>query len=195
MNLIFKANLEHSMENLKKAPRRARGRPRAWDDKTAQNTIKSLDRAMEIFEHLSGAEGKSLTAIATEMGQAPATIYRVLVTLEGRGLVEFDQQEQLWYIGPRAFVIGARFLRRTSLVERARPILRGAGAAVAAARPPPPPPPLRPRGLPLPPPPDWIFGMRCCPLRHATAEAAVSPSRSPCRIIAPWFRGSPPRRW
>ncbi|WP_193142697.1 HTH-type transcriptional regulator BhcR [Meridianimarinicoccus sp. MJW13] len=104
--------------------RKSRGRPRGWDDKTGQNTIKSLDRAMEVFEYLSEAQGKTLTAIASEMGQSPATVYRVLVTLQGRGLVEFDAEEQQWHIGPRAFVIGARFLRRTSLVDRARPILR-----------------------------------------------------------------------
>ncbi len=104
--------------------RKARGRPRGWDDKTAQNTIKSLDRAMQVFEYLSAAQGKPLTALANETGQSPATVYRILVTLEGRGLVEFDHQEQVWHIGPRAFVIGARFLRRTSLVDRARPIMR-----------------------------------------------------------------------
>ena len=79
---------------------------------------------MEVFEFLSQAQGKALTTIATDMGQSPATVYRILVTLEGRGLVEFDPVEQLWHIGPQAFVIGARFLRRTSLVDRARPILR-----------------------------------------------------------------------
>ncbi len=104
--------------------RRSRGRPRGWDDKTAQNTIKSLDRAMEVFEFLSEGNGKALTALASEMGQSPATVYRILVTLEGRGLVEFDPIEQIWMIGPKAFVIGARFLRRTSLVDRARPVLR-----------------------------------------------------------------------
>ncbi len=114
----------NSQDNANPAPRRARGRPRDWDDKTAQNTIKSLDRAMEVFEFLSEAQGKSLTGIATEMGQSPATVYRILVTLETRGLVEFDLQDQVWHIGPRAFVIGSRFLRRTGLVERARPILR-----------------------------------------------------------------------
>lgn len=111
-------------ENQQETPRRARGRPRGWDDKTAQNTIKSLDRAMEIFEYLSTDQGKALSQLATELGQSPATVYRVLVTLEARGLVEFDAEEQRWYIGARAFVIGARFLRRTSLVDRARPILR-----------------------------------------------------------------------
>ncbi|SLN36822.1 Acetate operon repressor [Roseivivax jejudonensis] len=105
-------------------PRRARGRPRDWHDKTEQNTIKSLDRAMEILEFLSESRGMALTAIAGQMGQSPATVYRVLVTLEGRGLVEFEPDEQLWHVGAGAFVIGARFLRRTSLVERARPVLR-----------------------------------------------------------------------
>ncbi len=38
--------------------------------------------------------------------------------------MEFDGEEQVWHIGAQAFVIGARFLRRTSLVDRARPILR-----------------------------------------------------------------------
>lgn len=113
-----------SQENRLSVGRKARGRPRGWDDKTAQNTIKSLDRAMEVFEYLSEAQGKPLTVLADEMGQSPATVYRILVTLEGRGLVEFDHEEQVWHIGPRAFVIGARFLRRTSLVDRARPIMR-----------------------------------------------------------------------
>lgn len=106
------------------APRRARGRPRGWDDKTAQNTIKSLDRAMEVFDHLSTTSGQTLSELATDLDQSPATVYRILITLEGRRLVEFDPAEQLWHIGPHAFVIGSRFLRRTSLVERARPILR-----------------------------------------------------------------------
>jgi IclR family acetate operon transcriptional repressor len=113
-----------SQNNTQTSPRRARGRPRSWDDKTSQNTIKSLDRAIEVFEFLSEAQGKSLAMISSEMGQSAATVYRILVTLEGRGLVEFDPNEQLWYIGAQAFVIGARFLRRTSLVDRARPILR-----------------------------------------------------------------------
>ena len=113
-----------SQGNEESIGRRARGRPRGWDDKTAQNTIKSLDRAMEVFEYLSATQGKPLSVLAAETGQSAATLYRILVTLEGRGLVEFEASEQVWHIGPQAFVIGARFLRRTSLVERSRPILR-----------------------------------------------------------------------
>lgn len=79
---------------------------------------------MQVLEYISTRQGMALSAIADEMGQSASTVYRVLVTLEGRDLVEFDAEEQLWHIGPRAFMIGSRFLRRTSLVERARPIMR-----------------------------------------------------------------------
>lgn len=121
------AKSNNIMENHDKdtdSGRKARGRPRDWHDKTAQNTIKSLDRAMKVFEYLSAGQGKTLTGLAGELDQSPATIYRILVTLEGRGLVEFDPLEQVWHIGARAYIIGARFLRRTSLVDRARPIMR-----------------------------------------------------------------------
>jgi IclR family acetate operon transcriptional repressor len=113
-----------SQKNGSAKVRRARGRPRDWHDKTAQNTIKSLDRAMAVLEYLSQSQGLPLTRIAADMKLSPATVYRILVTLEGRGLVECDSDDQVWNIGPGAFAIGARFLRRTSLVDRARPIMR-----------------------------------------------------------------------
>ncbi len=113
-----------TQDNATTTPRRARGRPRGWHDKTDQNTIKSLDRAMMVFEYLSETPGMTLSALASELAQSPATVYRILTTLETRGLVEMDTIEQVWHIGPNAFVIGAKFLKRTSLVERARPILR-----------------------------------------------------------------------
>jgi IclR family acetate operon transcriptional repressor len=106
------------------AGRRARGRPRDWADKSGQNTIKSLDRAVDVLERLGHAGGATLSALADDLDQSPATVYRVLVTLERRRLVEFDSAAQTWAIGAGAFLIGARYLRRTALVDRARPVLR-----------------------------------------------------------------------
>lgn len=103
---------------------RKRGRPKAWDDKTDQNTIKSLDRAMAVLQHLSTLPGATLSDLASETAQSPATVYRILVTLEARGLVDFEPGQQLWHVGAQTFLIGARFLRRTSVVDRARPIMR-----------------------------------------------------------------------
>ncbi|WP_425039682.1 HTH-type transcriptional regulator BhcR [Primorskyibacter sp. S187A] len=107
------------------ATRRPRGRPKAWDDKTEQNTIKSLDRALAVLQRLGESEGITLTDLARDMGQSTATLYRVLTTLEGRGFAEFESDSQAWHVGAGAFLAGAPFLRRTSLVERARPIMRG----------------------------------------------------------------------
>ena len=104
--------------------KRGRGRPKAWDDKGAQNTIKSLDRALEVLVQLGEMQGGTLSEIAGALEQSPATVYRVLTTFQGRGFVDFDEQTQVWSIGPAAFLTGSQFLRRTSLVERARPIMR-----------------------------------------------------------------------
>jgi IclR family acetate operon transcriptional repressor len=104
-------------------PRR-RGRPRAFKDKTADNTVQSLDRALTILEALAEAGGIGLSALAHKLDQSPATVYRVLITFQTHGMAELDPFTQAWHIGPRAFLIGSAFLRRISVVERARPVLR-----------------------------------------------------------------------
>ncbi len=106
------------------AEKRSRGRPRSFHDKTDQNTIQSLDRAMMILETLGQSGGMTLTELSASLDQSPATAYRVLVTLETRGIVELDGQTQTWYVGAGAFRIGSAFLRRTNLVERARPVMQ-----------------------------------------------------------------------
>mgnify|MGYP005990505305 CR=1 FL=1 len=104
--------------------KRGRGRPKSWDDKGTQNTIKSLDRALEVLVQLGEMQGSTLSEIAGALHQSPATVYRVLTTFQGRGFTDFDEQSQVWSIGAAAFLTGSQFLRRTSLVERARPIMR-----------------------------------------------------------------------
>lgn len=104
--------------------RRARGRPRAWSDTSGQNVIKSLDRGIEVLERLSERGGSTLSELASELGQPAASVYRALFTFETRGLVDFDPATQTWNIGAGAFLIGSRFLRRSSLAEQSRPVLR-----------------------------------------------------------------------
>lgn len=101
-------------------PERPRGRPRAFHDKTAQNTVQALDRALGILAAVAGGAGQTLTDLAQATGQAPATVYRALVTLQGHGMVELDPETQLWHTGPGAWRIGSSFLRRTQVAERAR---------------------------------------------------------------------------
>ncbi len=68
---------------------RARGRPKAWRDKTEQNTIKSLDRALEVLSRLGDLEEATLSELANDLGQSPATIYRVLTTYRPHAAVPY----------------------------------------------------------------------------------------------------------
>ncbi|AXQ95148.1 IclR family transcriptional regulator [Cereibacter azotoformans] len=100
--------------------RRARGRPKAAEDKTEQNTVQSLDRALAMLRLLSQSEGMTLSELAAESGEAAATVYRALVTLQAHQMIEMEEQGQIWHIGGGAFRIGSAFLRRAKFVERAR---------------------------------------------------------------------------
>ena len=102
---------------------RPRGRPKNFYDKGTQNTIQSVDRAFDVLQVLAFGEGMTLSEIASELDQSPATIYRVLSTLEAREIVEITQSSQRWNVGPTAFQIGASFLRRSNVVERSRPVM------------------------------------------------------------------------
>lgn len=106
------------------AESRPRGRPRTLDDKADQNTVQALDRALGLLEVLAEADGLSLTDLAQRSGQAVATVYRALVTLQARGMVELEAPGQLWHIGAGAFRVGSAFLRRAKVAERARGPMR-----------------------------------------------------------------------
>jgi IclR family acetate operon transcriptional repressor len=103
--------------------KRSRGRPRSFNPKPEQTTIQALERAVGILKVLADGEGMSLTELAEASGQATATVYRVLSTLEAHGIVEVQPATQLWFVGQEAFRIGSAFLGRTNLVEQARGVM------------------------------------------------------------------------
>ncbi len=103
--------------------KRLRGRPKAFTDKGGAR-IQSLERALDVLAHVSEAGGQSLSEIAEALDASPATIYRILSTFAARGYLEMDATSQQWHVGPAAFRTGNAFLRRTGMVERARPLMR-----------------------------------------------------------------------
>ncbi len=104
--------------------KRQRGRPRAFHDCGESKTIQSLDRALGILSQLALHDGASLTELSERAGQSPTTTYRVLSTFQTHEIVEFDEGEQLWYVGAGAFRIGSVFLNRTNILQVARPIMQ-----------------------------------------------------------------------
>ncbi|TRW97790.1 IclR family transcriptional regulator [Paracoccus sp. M683] len=101
---------------------RKRGRPKGAAQAPA--TVQALDRALDMLDLLARSNGLTLSEIAEAMDQSPSTVHRLLTTLAGRGMAESDMATQAWHIGPATFRLGSAFMRRSGIVERARPILR-----------------------------------------------------------------------
>ncbi|MCC7254107.1 HTH-type transcriptional regulator BhcR [Hyphomicrobium sp.] len=102
---------------------RRRGRPRGLKSTQIAN-IQSLDRALDVLEALAAREGITLTELSSHLRQSPATMHRVLTTLEQRHYAECTPESQQWFIGAEAFRLGSAFLRRINIVERSRSIMR-----------------------------------------------------------------------
>ena len=86
--------------------------------------MQSLDRGMKVLALVAAADGLSLSEVASASGLPASTAYRMLTTLEGHGMVEFDRTDQLWSVGAGAFRVGSGFLRRRRLADRARAIMQ-----------------------------------------------------------------------
>ncbi|MCA0013582.1 IclR family transcriptional regulator [Mesorhizobium sp. B292B1B] len=106
------------------AEKRQRGRPRAFNGPSESASVQSLDRALRILAIVAEGSGLSLSEISARSGLAASTAYRMLTTLENHGMVEFDSSDQLWSIGVETYRMGAAFLRRRKLVDRARIVMQ-----------------------------------------------------------------------
>lgn len=104
--------------------KRQRGRPRAFNAPADDSPVQALDRALRILEIVAQEDGLSLSEVALASDIPAATAYRMLGTLQQHGMVEFDQNDQLWSVGVGAFRVGSAFLRRRKLVDRARTVMQ-----------------------------------------------------------------------
>ncbi len=117
---FFKGLVAPNQREIMSDQPRLRGRPKAFNDKTDQNTVQALDRALGLLEILAVSPGLTLSELAVQSEQAVATVFRALVTMQARGMVECEEPGQIWHVGGGAFRVGTAFLRRTKVVERAR---------------------------------------------------------------------------
>ena len=100
------------------------GRPRGFNTDDTQSTLQSVDRAVDVLKTLASGPPMTLSDIARSLSASPATIHRVLITLQARAMAEADPTTQEWSVGPEAFRIGAAFLRRSTVTARALPVMR-----------------------------------------------------------------------
>ena len=104
--------------------KRPRGRPKSLFKESSAGTMQSLDRALGVLTTVARMERAALSDLAREVDVPTATTHRILVTLQKHGFAAFDEERQEWMIGIEAYRTGASFLRRNSVIEIGRPILR-----------------------------------------------------------------------
>lgn len=109
---------------MQEPEKRRRGRPRAFNPSPDTGAVQALDRGLAILKAVAEADAQSLSEIAARSGQPASTAYRMLVTLQRHGMVEFDDAAQLWSVGVEAYAIGAAFLRRRKLADRSRALMQ-----------------------------------------------------------------------
>jgi IclR family acetate operon transcriptional repressor len=102
---------------------RRRGRkPAAGGRSVAQ--VQSLNRGLALLERIAdNADGVTLTDIAQQVGLAPSTTHRLLLTLAQSGYVRQNEELGKWYVGVKAFTVGNAFLGARDIVESSRPFL------------------------------------------------------------------------
>ncbi|MEX0329421.1 MAG: IclR family transcriptional regulator [Ruegeria sp.] len=105
-------------------PKRPRGRPKSLFKESSAGTMQSLDRALGVLTAVGEVERAALSDLSRATGVPTATTHRILTTLQKHGFVAFDDERQEWMIGIEAYRTGASFLRRSSVLEVGRPILR-----------------------------------------------------------------------
>ena len=94
-------------------------------DRPRSGSVQSVERALTLLEALGDcADGQRLTDLALSTGLSPSTVHRLLVTLEKRRFVQFDQSQGRWHVGRQAFSVGASFVRQRNFVASASPFLR-----------------------------------------------------------------------
>lgn len=87
-------------------------------------TVKSVSCALEILEMLTEyQDGYSMIQIASHFGLSRNKAFRLLTTLCETGLVEHDADSHVYRLGASSVVLGQKFLKNSSVVNFAHPII------------------------------------------------------------------------
>lgn len=86
--------------------------------------VQSVDRAITILEILAREGEAGVTEVAGELGVHKSTAFRLIATLEARGLVEQSEDRRKYRIGLGLVGLAGSTAARTDLVRMARPVCR-----------------------------------------------------------------------
>lgn len=93
----------------------------------ANYTVDALDTALELVNIIAEAPGHGVTELARRCGQTKARTFRLLWTLEQRGVIVRAGQDATYRLGHAALIWGAAAATQNDLVRVAQPLLKALG--------------------------------------------------------------------
>lgn len=85
--------------------------------------VSSVDRAMQLLLTLAEQPDSGVTELAEATRNTKSLTFRLLYTLEQRGLVRKDPERRTYTLGYRALLLGDQSRRQSRLITTAEPIL------------------------------------------------------------------------
>jgi len=92
-------------------------------------TVQSVDRAVTILEVLARYGEMGVTEVAAELGVHKSTAFRLMSTLESRGLVEQTGERGKYQLGVGLLRLAGATTARLDVVQEARPICKALAAS------------------------------------------------------------------
>lgn len=94
------------------------------------SAVQSVDRAVSILEMLAESGAAGVTEIASALAVNKSTVFRLLMTLEARGLVVQDSARGKYRVGRTAVLLAAGASQVRDIVAVSRPVSHELAAAV-----------------------------------------------------------------
>lgn len=88
-------------------------------------SVASVSRALDILIYIYD-QGKPvrISEMARNMGMSKSTIYRALYTMEQKGFIRKNEENDTYWLGMKLFAIGARVQEKITISELAHPYVK-----------------------------------------------------------------------
>lgn len=94
------------------------------------STVQSVDRAVSLLQALALRGAAGVTELSTDVGVHKSTVFRLLATLEARGLVEQDGERGRYRLGQTVRWLAAGAVGGVDVAASARPLAQELAATV-----------------------------------------------------------------
>jgi len=85
----------------------------------------SIEKALDLIETLKEKEHLGVTELSSILGLNKNNVFRILATLEVKGIVEQDKETEHYKLGMKLLSLEHAYLQNLKFLKKIRPVIRG----------------------------------------------------------------------